>query len=128
MKQKNNRFKFTLKEGLRDKLVLDSKIPDYPSISAYLNALIETGLPKMVSIENKIDRFEEKLDSMNSFLDALDQVHRRLYITYRIAAYLLARSFLSELGAPVSEEEMVKANSFIESEVEKMKKKFEDKE
>ena len=121
---KNKRFTFTLKDSLRRKLTRDTMFLEFPSISAYLNELIEKGLPASKSLDSRLQEVEKKLETLSdSLLNELKDLHKRVYITYRIVSYSLARSYFIKPGS-ISENDMEDANAFIESEVKNMEKKF----
>jgi hypothetical protein len=123
---KYNRFTFTLKNELRKKLYLDSSLLGFTSITDYLNELVERGLPASESVGKRLQTIEKKQDELSAILsEEINVLHKRLYLTYRIATYTLMRSFYIKAGE-ISESDADEVNSFIDNEIEKIKEMFKE--
>ena len=123
---KNKLFAFTLKETLRQKLVSDSQNLGFPSISAYINELIRTGLPVSESLDLRLQLIEKKIDTLFHDIRTLKgDVNRRTFITFRLTSYILARSFFIKQG-DASEDDIKEANKIIEHEMSMFKKRSGD--
>jgi hypothetical protein len=128
----------TIAPGIKKKLILDSVRLGFNSKSLYLSELIKKGLPHSESLDIRLQLIEQKIDmlpgnSLSMFKNlsheidsALRDVNKRTYITFRIVAYILARTFLIE-DATISEGEINEANKFIENEMIAFKKMSADK-
>ena len=124
---KNRKVSFRLPDNLRNKLLRDSLISGFDNPSSYLCKLIERGLPKIDSNVTKVqDVNHEHMFLLESLSEKVNDLQKRDYITYKIAAHILARSLFIKPGF-IPENIIAEANSLIESEVKNMEKKFRGK-
>ncbi|MCK4765399.1 MAG: hypothetical protein KAW12_24570 [Candidatus Aminicenantes bacterium] len=124
---RTRKFQFRLPDDLRNKVLRDSVMMGFPSISSYLCKLIEIGLPQIESKNiNVQDVIQEQRILLDSLSEKVNDLQKRDYITYKIAAHILARSFFTKPGV-LPENIIAEANSLIESEVKNMEKKFRGK-
>ena len=131
--KRNQRFEFKLTTETKKKLLRDSALNGYASPSAYLSELIEVGPPvsknldlRLQLIEKKVETYANNLEIQNNNILSLSKdIFKRNYIVYRIAAFLLSRSFFIKPGN-VSEDDISDSNRFIEEQLNLYIKKHED--
>ncbi|MCK4762751.1 MAG: hypothetical protein KAW12_11195 [Candidatus Aminicenantes bacterium] len=127
-------FSFTLTPKQKDKLILDSIKLGYGSISAYLCRLIESGLNPDESIDLRLKLIEKKLDSLtdNVYADnkrkysLLDTLFKKISIVYKIAAHILARTYLIEPGN-ITQDDYDRTKAYIDEQVRRIENSSTDK-
>jgi hypothetical protein len=120
-------FNLSLPNDLKAKLLRDSALYGFATPTAYLNELIERGLPVSKAIDTRLKAIEEKQDEFaGEMTDEVLALHKRLYLTYRLAAKTLIHSFFIKPG-PVTDEAVAEAKALIDEEIENTREAFEDR-
>ena len=120
-------FNFSLPNDLKTKLLRDSALYGFATPTAYLRELIERGLPVSKSIETRLKAIEEKQGEFaGEMAKEVLNVHKRLYVTYRIAEKILTHAVYIKPG-PVKEEAEDEANAMIDEEIEYTREAFKNR-
>lgn len=123
----------TISPEIKQKLTIDSVRLGFTSKSLYLSELVRKGLPVSESLDIRLQLIEQKIDMLpgniltmlknqsNEIGTSLKDVDRRTHLTFRIVSFILARTFLMAKGT-ISEDDIKRANTFIENELNAFKK------
>lgn len=123
---KNDSFHLRLSTALKAKLVRDSALCGFTTPTKYLKELIERGLPVSKSIDKRLEDFEKNLDTeLDNLSGEVKDMHKLIYLTYRVAARVLIRSFYIKRGES-SDNDLEEARSIIDGEVINMEKRFSE--
>ncbi|MCK4766581.1 MAG: hypothetical protein KAW12_30590 [Candidatus Aminicenantes bacterium] len=122
-------FHLKLPQVLKDKLIRDSASYKFSTPTAYLHELIKKGLPLTGNLDIRLQLIEKKLDSLTDNVFAhnkrtssfLGKIYKKLYVVYKVAAYILARTFFIKPGN-ISQDDFAQTKAFIEEQVKKIEK------
>ena len=126
-------LQFRITDELKSKLIEDSIKNNFPSMTAYLEKLINIGLPFSDSLETRLQFIEKKVDTnaknleiqIKKLFSLLEKLNKRLLLIYRIISQILARTFYIKSGH-ITESDIEASNRLIEQEVNKILEKTEN--
>jgi phosphorylcholine metabolism protein LicD len=123
---KNDSFHLRLSTALKAKLIRDSALSGFATPTAYLQELIDRGLPLSKSIDMRLQEFEKNLDTeLDNLSNKVKDMHKQIYLVYKVAARVLVRSFYIKPGS-ASENDLAETNSILESDFINVEKKFRE--